>query len=71
MRAEAHRYVPEGGKGFWENDAAFFDSGGTEKWRGKVSDEDLALYRAHLTELMPEVAARRWLEIGSPAAGRA
>jgi hypothetical protein len=71
MRAEAQRFVPEGGKGFWENDAAFFDTGGTEKWRGKVPDEDLALYRARLAELMPEAAARRWLEYGGGAVGEA
>ncbi len=67
MRAEAHKFVPEGGKGFWSSDAAFFDSGGTHKWRGKVSEKNLAIYEARLAELVPDPAARRWLEFGERA----
>lgn len=65
MRAEADKFVPEGGKGFWNSDAAFFDSGGTHKWRGKVSDEALAIYGSRLAELVPDTVARRWLESGA------
>lgn len=64
MRAGADRFVPEAGKGFWENDAAFFDSGTSEKWRGQVDDRDFELYATRLAELVPEVRARRWLEFG-------
>ncbi len=69
MRAEAHRFVPEGGKGFWQNDAAFFDSGGKEKWRKTIGEDDLELYRTRLAELVPDAAARNWLESGG-AVGR-
>ena len=68
MRAEAHKYAPEGGKGFWNDDAAFFDSGGTDKWRGKISDADLALYNARMAELVPYKAQRHWFEFGDGAA---
>ena len=64
MRAEAERFVPQGGKGFWEDDAAFFDSGRSEKWRGQLDDSDMELYAARLAELVPNVHARRWLEVG-------
>jgi aryl sulfotransferase len=64
MRAEAGRFVPEAGKGFWENDAAFFDSGTSEKWHGQLDDKALELYAARLAELIPDVRARRWLERG-------
>lgn len=66
MRARPDRFVPEGGKGFWDDDAAFFDGGGTDKWRGRLSDADLALYEARIAALVPEPAARRWLESGGP-----
>ena len=68
MRSEAHKYAPEGGKGFWNDDKAFFDSGGTDKWRGKISDADLALYNARMAELVPDEAQRNWLEFGDGAA---
>jgi len=64
MRAEADRFVPEAGKGFWENDASFFDSGTIDKWRGQLDDSDLELYAKRLAELVPDVRARRWLEVG-------
>ena len=64
MRAQAERFVPEGGKGFWENDAAFFDSGGVDKWRGQLEDSDLERYAARMAELVPDERARRWLEFG-------
>jgi hypothetical protein len=64
MREGAERYVPEAGKGFWENDAAFFDSGTSEKWRGQLSERELELYAARIGELVPEQRARRWLERG-------
>jgi hypothetical protein len=64
MRAASDRFVPEAGKGFWENDAAFFDSGTSDKWRGQVSDGDLELYASRLAELIPETRTRRWLEVG-------
>lgn len=68
MRAQAHKYPPEGGKGFWNDDKAFFDSGGTDKWHGNISDTDLALYNARMAELVPDAALRNWLEFGDSAA---
>jgi aryl sulfotransferase len=64
MRAGADQFVPEAGTGFWENEAAFFDSGTNAKWRGQLSDSDLELYVARIGELVPEVRARQWLECG-------
>jgi aryl sulfotransferase len=64
MRAEAGRFVPEAGKGFWENEASFFDSGTNEKWRGELDDSAMDLYAERLAELLPDVGARRWLEAG-------
>ena len=64
MRAGADRFVPKAGTGFWEDEAAFFDSGTNEKWRGQLGDGDLELYAARIGELVPEVGARRWLEFG-------
>jgi hypothetical protein len=67
MRAAAERFVPRGGSGFWESDAAFFDSGGTGKWRGQLDEAGLGLYRARLAQLVPGQRARRWLELGGSA----
>ena len=64
MRAEPDRFVPAAGTGFWENDSAFFDSGTSEKWRGQLKESDLDLYAARIGELVPEVDARLWLELG-------
>lgn len=68
MRADAGKYVPEGGKGFWHDDSAFFDSGGAGKWHGKISENDLAKYRARMAELVPDAKARDWLENGNGGA---
>ncbi len=65
MKAEAASFVPEGGKGFWNNDAAFFDRGGTGKWEGILSDEDLARYDVRMSSLVPDSDTRHWLEEGS------
>lgn len=43
--------------------AAFFDSGTSRKWLGRISDADYAAYRAKLGELLPPGHAR-WLEEG-------
>lgn len=64
MRAKAAEFAPEGGTGLWASDAAFFGSGGAGKWRGQVSQAGLALYNERLAELVPDPAARRWLEAG-------
>lgn len=64
MKANAERYAPSGGKGFMKSDSDFFHSGTNEKWRGKLTDAELAAYDAVMdTELTPE--ERDWLENGS------
>lgn len=65
MKAQAADYVPEGGKGLWKDDAAFFDKGGTGKWQSAFSEAQLAAYDARIAELVPDVETRRWLESGA------
>ncbi|WP_112321071.1 sulfotransferase domain-containing protein [Oceanibium sediminis] len=65
MRADAARFAPEGGAGFWVSDSAFFASGGTRNWQGKLSAAEIASYDAALAALIPDTAARRWLEHGT------
>lgn len=64
MKAKAADYAPVGGTGFWKSDANFFDSASSNKWAGKLSEEELALYRGRLKELIPDARARNWLEGG-------
>ena len=64
MKAKAGDYAPVGGTGFWKNDQNFFDSAQSRKWEGMLTDEDLALYRDRLGELVPDEQARNWLENG-------
>lgn len=65
MKSRAKSYAPEGGKGIWKSDTAFFDSGGTDKWRSAFTDAQVAAYDARLSELMPDAEARHWLERGA------
>ena len=67
MRAEAHRYVPAPGTGFWHDDAGFFARGGAGRWRETVPERVLPRYAERLAELIPDPAARRWLEEGGRA----
>lgn len=71
MKAKAADYTPVAGTGFWKSDENFFDSASSRKWEGKLSEEELALYRGRLEALVPDVQARDWLEGGggqAPAA---
>lgn len=64
MKHNAERYAPSGGKGFFKSDSAFFNSGTSGKWRGKLTDAELAAYDAMMdAHLTPE--DRNWLENGS------
>ena len=65
MKKKAADFAPVGGTGFWKSDAAFFDSASSGKWKGKLSEDELAAYRDKLSELVPEGDARRWLETGA------
>jgi hypothetical protein len=64
MKAKAAEYAPVGGTGFWKSDQNFFDSGSSGKWDGQVSGDQMAQYQARMAELVPDAAARRWLEQG-------
>lgn len=67
MRANADRFTPSAGQGFWKSDASFFDSGTSNKWEGKLTKDDLAAYNAEIHKMLsPE--ERRWLEWGSVVA---
>ncbi|QJF52575.1 sulfotransferase domain-containing protein [Roseobacter ponti] len=68
MKRRAADFAPQGGTGLWKNDTAFFDSGGTEKWRGVFSEADLAAFEARLAELVPEPGLRHWLQYGGACA---
>ncbi len=64
MKANAKEFVPVGGTGFWKSDANFFDSGTSGKWQGVLSEAQIEAYDTRLNELIPDVAARAWLEAG-------
>lgn len=64
MRANAERFAPAGGKGFFKSDADFFHSGTSGKWRGCLSDDEVAAYGAIMDENL-EPGDRAWLEHGS------
>lgn len=64
MKANADRFAPAAGAGVWHKDEAFFDSASSNKWEGRLSEEDLSAYdRAISRELSHE--ERTWLEWGS------
>lgn len=65
MKANTDRFVLAAGKEFWRSDSGFFDSATSNKWEGKLTDDDLAAYDSAITEyLSPE--QRYWLEWGTP-----
>jgi hypothetical protein len=64
MKAKAADYAPVAGTGYWKSDAGFFDSASSNKWEGKLTEQEIELYRARLADLVPEAWARRWLENG-------
>lgn len=63
MKANAARVTPYGGTGVFADDAAFFDSGGTEKWRGALDEDTLDRYGARMDALF-SAPDRRWIETG-------
>jgi hypothetical protein len=66
MKARAVEYAPVGGTGYWRSDAGFFDSGGSGKWEGQLSQTEIDLFNARLAELVPDDKARNWLLAGRP-----
>ena len=67
MKARPSDFVPEGGKGVWRSDSAFFDAGTSAKWEGKLSPAQLAAFTAKLRDLLPDRDARDWLLTGARA----
>ena len=65
MKANAATYAPGGGTGIWKNEGAFFDAGTSGKCEGQLSREDLDLYADRFAALIPDRAARHWLENGA------
>ena len=64
MKANAERFAPAGGKGFMKSDSDFFYSGTSGKWKGQLSDTEIAAYDAMMdVHLKPD--ERAWLEYGS------
>lgn len=64
MKANAARYSPSGGKGFFKSDTGFFHSGNSGKWVGKLTDQELAQYDTIMDAILtPE--ERAWLEYGA------
>jgi aryl sulfotransferase len=64
MKANADRFALAAGKGFWRNDAGFFDTATSNKWEGVLTEDDLATYDVAISELL-EPDQRNWLEWGS------
>ncbi|OWU83230.1 hypothetical protein ATO6_18965 [Oceanicola sp. 22II-s10i] len=67
MKANADRFAPVAGTGFWRSDAGFFDSASSQKWKGQLTEDELAAYDARMDELVPDPEARAWFEGGNLA----
>jgi aryl sulfotransferase len=63
MKANANRFTPSAGQGFWKADTGFFDSASSNKWEGQLTADDLAAYDALVNDLLTP-AQRHWLEWG-------
>lgn len=67
MKQNAGRYSPFIGNGAGPSDTAFFESGSSGKWKGVLSEAEIAAYEAIMAaELTPE--ERGWLEYGAAGA---
>ncbi len=64
MRANAGRFVPSAGQGFWKSDTGFFNNARSNKWEGVLNAEDLAAYDAKISQLLTP-SQRHWLEWGN------
>lgn len=66
MKANAHRFAPAAGEGVWHQEDAFFESGSSNKWEGRLTKGDLSAYDSKISQaLSPD--ERAWLEWGSAA----
>ena len=67
MKANAGRFVPGANKDVWRDQSGFFDSATSNKWEGRLNEEDLALYDARMAEALKS-EERDWLEWGGAGA---
>ena len=66
MKKDAEKYAPAGGLFFAGGAGAFIHKGTNERWRGVLSDAELALYDETVAvRLTPDCA--RWLAEGRKA----
>lgn len=66
MRADAARFAPSGGSGFFKSDRAFFNHGSNGQWDGHLTHDELSAYDALMSANLTQ-DARDWLEHGSNA----
>lgn len=64
MKSQAERFAPFANRDFWRSSTAFFDTGGTKKWTGKLSETSLAIYRNRIDSMLSKEELV-WLENGS------
>lgn len=64
MKSKSERYTPFSDFGYWRDPQAFFDSAGTHKWRGKLSESAVSRYRNQIAQML-DPADINWLENGS------
>jgi aryl sulfotransferase len=48
----------------WKKETDFFANGGTQRWKGALSEDELVAFEARLAELLPPDAAH-WLVNGN------
>lgn len=63
MKSQADRFAPFADQGYWRDPQAFFDSAGTRKWQGKLTEAALSHYREKIAGLLGP-ADVAWLEDG-------
>jgi len=66
-KKNADRIVGDMSTSFRNGNQTFLNRGTNGRWKGVLTDEDLALYRDAMDQLPPELA--RWLENGGPLPG--
>ena len=64
MKAAAERFAPQAADGIYHDPAAFFDSGTSRKWEGRLDDERIATLEQTLTAMLDPTTAR-WLMWGN------
>jgi aryl sulfotransferase len=64
MKNNATKFAPSADRGIWKDNAQFFESGSSNKWRGVLSDESLAMYDTRMNDLLTPTD-RKWFENGS------